>query len=69
MTLTVTLFRLLLSCEYLPVREQKLSILDKNVSVKLHQELFWSCDSDLSNKLFLSIICISRGKKKKKSDS
>lgn len=40
MTLTVTLFRLLLSCEYLPVREQKLSILDKNVSVKLHQELF-----------------------------
>lgn len=40
MTLTVTLFKLLLSCEYLPIREQKLSILDKNVSVKLHHELF-----------------------------
>lgn len=38
MTLKVTLFRLLLSCEYLPIREQELSILDKNVSVKLHKE-------------------------------
>lgn len=52
---TVTLVRLLLSHECLPITEQKLNILDKYISLELQQELIRSCDLDLSNGLLLSM--------------